>query len=127
MLLLLMLLCLLCYTGKGVHVVTVNQYLATRDSEWMGRVYTFLGLTVGLIKNDSTPVERRDAYASDLTYISNLELCFDYLRDGMESCWKKRVPMSTLQLSYCHVRVRLHFRGDSYPLVLTYRLMCVCM
>jgi len=72
-------------TGKGVHVVTVNQYLATRDSEWMGRVYTFLGLSVGLVKNDSSPEERRAAYASDLTYISNLELCFDYLRDGMAS------------------------------------------
>ena len=69
--------------GKGVHVVTVNDYLARRDSEWMGKVYRFLGLTVGLIVHDLEPEERRAAYACDITYGTNNELGFDYLRDNM--------------------------------------------
>ena len=69
--------------GKGVHVVTVNDYLAKRDSEWMGQVHTFLGLTVGCILNDMEPEERRDAYNCDITYATNNELGFDYLRDNM--------------------------------------------
>ena len=69
--------------GKGVHVVTVNDYLAERDSEWMGRIHRFLGLTVGVILNNMTPAERRDAYACDITYGTNNEFGFDYLRDNM--------------------------------------------
>ena len=69
--------------GKGVHVVTVNDYLARRDSEWMGKVHRFLGLSVGLIVHDLEPEERRAAYACDITYGTNNELGFDYLRDNM--------------------------------------------
>ncbi len=69
--------------GKGVHVVTVNDYLAKRDAEWMGQVHEFLGLKVGVILNSSTNDERREAYACDITYITNNELGFDYLRDNM--------------------------------------------
>lgn len=69
--------------GKGVHVVTVNDYLAKRDSEWMGKVYTFLGMTVGLIVHDMENDERRAAYNCDITYGTNNELGFDYLRDNM--------------------------------------------
>jgi preprotein translocase subunit SecA len=69
--------------GKGVHVVTVNDYLAKRDSEWMGQVYRFLGLTVGLIQGEMAPEERRPAYAADVTYGTNNEFGFDYLRDNM--------------------------------------------
>ncbi len=76
-----------CYlnalTGKGVHVVTVNEYLAKRDSEWMGKVYRYMGLTVGLVIPGMTPAERRVAYAADITYCTNNELGFDYLRDNM--------------------------------------------
>ncbi len=70
-------------TGKGVHIVTVNDYLAKRDSEWMGKVYRFLGLSVGLIIHDMNNDERREAYAADITYGTNNELGFDYLRDNM--------------------------------------------
>ena len=69
--------------GKGVCVVTVNDYLAKRDAEWMGAVHRFLGLTVGVVLNDSDPDERREAYNSDITYATNNELGFDYLRDNM--------------------------------------------
>ena len=69
--------------GRGVHVVTVNDYLAERDSEWMGRIHRFLGLTVGVIVNSMTPAERRNAYNSDITYGTNNEFGFDYLRDNM--------------------------------------------
>ena len=71
-------------TGKGVHVVTVNDYLARRDAEWMGRVYGFLGLTTGIIVHGLTDEQRRDAYACDITYATNNELGFDYLRDNMK-------------------------------------------
>ena len=70
-------------SGRGVHVVTVNDYLAERDSEWMGRIHRFLGLTVGVILNNMTPAERREAYAADITYGTNNEFGFDYLRDNM--------------------------------------------
>jgi len=70
-------------SGKGVHVVTVNEYLAKRDSEWMGEIHRFLGLTVGCIFQAMTPDERREAYACDITYATNNELGFDYLRDNM--------------------------------------------
>ena len=69
--------------GEGVHIVTVNDYLARRDSEWMGKVHRFLGLSVGLIVHDLEPQERRDSYACDITYGTNNELGFDYLRDNM--------------------------------------------
>jgi preprotein translocase subunit SecA len=69
--------------GRGVHVITVNDYLAERDSEWMGRIHRFLGLTVGVILNSMSPAERRVAYASDITYGTNNEFGFDYLRDNM--------------------------------------------
>ncbi len=76
-----------CYlnalTGEGVHVVTVNDYLARRDSEWMGKVYRYMGLTVGLIVPGMKPAERRVSYAADITYCTNNELGFDYLRDNM--------------------------------------------
>ncbi len=76
-----------CYlnalTGKGVHVVTVNDYLAKRDSEWMGKVYNYLGMTVGLIVHEKTSEERKEAYNADITYGTNNELGFDYLRDNM--------------------------------------------
>jgi len=71
-------------TGRGVHVVTVNDYLAKRDAEWMGRLYKWLGLTVGVIVHDLTDQERRDAYNSDISYCTNNELGFDYLRDNMK-------------------------------------------
>ncbi len=70
-------------SGKGVHVVTVNDYLAERDSEWMGRIHRFLGLKVGVILSSMTPAERREAYAADITYGTNNEFGFDYLRDNM--------------------------------------------
>ena len=76
-----------CYlnalTGKGVHVVTVNEYLAKRDSEWMGKVYRYMGLSVGLVIPGMQSSERREAYAADVTYCTNNELGFDYLRDNM--------------------------------------------
>ena len=68
---------------KGVHIVTVNDYLAKRDAEWMGEIHKFLGLTVGVVLNSMTPEERRAAYACDITYVTNNELGFDYLRDNM--------------------------------------------
>src|SRR5258708_22515327 len=70
--------------GKGVHVVTVNDYLAKRDSEWMGQIYTFLGLTVGVIVHELDDQQRKDAYACDVTYGTNNEIGFDYLRDNMK-------------------------------------------
>ena len=70
-------------TGEGVHIVTVNDYLARRDSEWMGKVYRFLGLSVGLIVHDMSSAERQQAYAADITYGTNNEMGFDYLRDNM--------------------------------------------
>jgi preprotein translocase subunit SecA len=78
-------------SGKGVHVVTVNDYLAKRDREWMGKVYEFLGLTVGVITNDIRGEERRNAYLSDITYGTNNEFGFDYLRDNMALFAKDRV------------------------------------
>ena len=69
--------------GRGVHVVTTNDYLAERDSEWMGRIHRFLGLKVGVILANMTPIERREAYAADITYGTNNEFGFDYLRDNM--------------------------------------------
>lgn len=70
--------------GRGVHIVTVNDYLAKRDTEWMGKIYRFLGLTVGCIQHDMDDFERREAYAADITYGTNNEMGFDYLRDNMK-------------------------------------------
>ena len=78
-------------SGKGVHIVTVNDYLARRDSEWMGKVYRFLGLTVGLVVNGLETDERREAYAADITYGTNNEMGFDYLRDNMVQYIEEKV------------------------------------
>ena len=78
-------------TGKGVHVITVNDYLAKRDREWMGPVYEFLGLTIGVIQHGSTPADRQIAYASDITYGTNNEFGFDFLRDNMVRSLGQRV------------------------------------
>ncbi|MCR5417027.1 MAG: preprotein translocase subunit SecA [Pseudobutyrivibrio sp.] len=84
--------------GKGVHIVTVNDYLAKRDAEWMGEVHRFLGLTVGVVLNDMTKQERQEAYKCDITYITNNELGFDYLRDNMCVYEKDLVQRG---LNYC--------------------------
>ncbi|MBQ6816479.1 MAG: preprotein translocase subunit SecA, partial [Clostridia bacterium] len=78
-------------SGKGVHIVTVNDYLAKRDSEWMGKLYRFLGLSVGLIIHGMDPEEKREAYNADITYCTNNELGFDYLRDNMVVYAEQRV------------------------------------
>src|SRR5579871_1122572 len=82
--------------GKGVHVVTVNDYLAKRDAEWMGRIYKFLGLSVGIIVHDLDDQERKNSYNSDITYGTNNEYGFDYLRDNMkfrlEDCVQRQIP-----------------------------------
>ena len=69
--------------GRGVHLVTVNDYLARRDAEWMAPLYNFLGLSVGVIQHDLAPPQRREAYNADITYVTNNEVGFDYLRDNM--------------------------------------------
>ena len=81
--------------GKGVHVVTVNDYLAKRDADWMGQVHEFLGLKVGVVLNSMTPDERRAAYACDITYVTNNELGFDYLRDNM-AIYKEQLVLRNL-------------------------------
>jgi preprotein translocase subunit SecA len=86
--------------GDGIHVVTVNEYLAQRDADWMGPVYRFLGLTVGVIKNSQTQQEKREAYACDITYATNNELGFDYLRDNLAFSLDDRVQR---QLTYAIV------------------------
>ncbi len=87
-------------TGKGVHVVTVNDYLAKRDSEWMGKLYKFLGLTVGLVISGMTPKQKKEAYAADITYGTNNEYGFDYLRDNMVI---KKEEMVQRELNYAIV------------------------
>ena len=89
-------------TGKGVHIVTVNDYLAKRDAEWMGQVHEFLGLTVGVVLNPMNSDERRAAYACDITYVTNNELGFDYLRDNM-AIYKEQMVLRDLQLSLIHI------------------------
>ena len=79
-------------TGRGAHLVTVNDYLARRDAEWMGQLYNFLGLTVGCIQHDQAPDVRREQYAMDITYGTNSEFGFDYLRDnGMATTREQQV------------------------------------
>ena len=87
-------------TGKGVHVVTVNDYLARRDRQWMGPIHEFLGLTVGYINHDMDNADRREMYAKDITYVTNNELGFDYLRDNMVISREDRVLRP---LNYCIV------------------------
>ena len=82
-------------TGRGVHVVTVNDYLAKRDAEWMGQVHEFLGLKVGVVLNDMKSDERREAYKCDITYVTNNELGFDYLRDNM-ALYKEQLVLRDL-------------------------------
>ena len=84
--------------GKGVHIVTVNDYLAKRDAEWMGSVHEFLGLTVGVVLNSMTPEERKKAYACDITYVTNNELGFDYLRDNM-AIYKEQMVLRELDFA----------------------------
>ena len=81
--------------GKGVHIVTVNDYLAKRDAEWMGRIHEFLGLSVGVVLNSMTSEERKKAYACDITYVTNNELGFDYLRDNM-AIYKEQMVLREL-------------------------------
>ena len=81
--------------GRGVHVVTVNDYLAKRDAEWMGQVYTFMGLTVGVVLNSMSSEERQEQYSCDITYVTNNELGFDYLRDNM-AIYKKQLVLREL-------------------------------
>src|SRR6476469_3081962 len=76
--------------GKGVHLVTVNDYLARRDAEWMSPIYTFLGLTVGILQNMQSYEDKRVAYASDITYGTNSEFGFDYLRDNMATALEEK-------------------------------------
>ena len=78
-------------TGQGVHIVTVNDYLARRDTEWVGQIHRFLGLSVGLIQQEMSPGERQRNYACDITYVTNSELGFDYLRDNMATDLKDLV------------------------------------
>ena len=85
-------------TGEGVLIVTVNDYLAKRDAEWMGKVHEFLGLTVGVVLNSNTPEERQKAYGCDITYVTNNELGFDYLRDNM-AIYKEQLVLR--ELKYC--------------------------
>ncbi|MEC4986625.1 MAG: preprotein translocase subunit SecA [Oscillatoria sp. PMC 1068.18] len=85
-------------SGKGVHIVTVNDYLARRDAEWMGQVHRFLGLSVGLIQSGMTPRERKQNYACDITYATNSELGFDYLRDNMATSMEEVVQRP---FNYC--------------------------
>ncbi len=82
--------------GKGVHIVTVNDYLAKRDAEWMGQVHRFLGLTVGVVLNSMTSEQRKEAYACDITYVTNNELGFDYLRDNM-AIYKEQMVLRGLE------------------------------
>jgi len=84
--------------GKGVHIVTVNDYLANRDAEWMGEVFRFMGLTVGVILNGLNNDQRREAYNCDITYATNNELGFDYLRDNMVV---RKENMVQRELNYC--------------------------
>ncbi|MFH1265214.1 MAG: preprotein translocase subunit SecA, partial [Planctomycetota bacterium] len=92
--------------GKGVHVVTVNDYLARRDSEWMGPLYMFLGLTVGVIQSGMDPGDRQRAYECDITYGTNNEFGFDYLRDNMRPAAKRDKHYDQSQQQ---VQGRLHF------------------
>ena len=86
-------------TGRGAHLVTMNDYLARRDAEWMGQLYTFLGLTVGCIQHDQPPDVRREQYACDITYGTNSEFGFDYLRDNGMATTQRAAGAARLSLS----------------------------
>jgi preprotein translocase subunit SecA len=100
-------------TGKGVHIVTVNDYLARRDSEWMGQIYRFLGMSVGVIQHEMSDQQRQDAYARDITYGTNNEFGFDYLRDNMKfdpRLWVHRIfPKRELKKDGKEVEKLFHF------------------
>ena len=104
-----------CYlnalAGHGVHVVTVNDYLAKRDAEWMGKIYGFLGLTVGVIVHDLSDEQRREAYGSDITYGTNNEFGFDYLRDNMKFDLKDMRAARPLLLHRRRSRLHPHRRS----------------
>ncbi len=87
-------------SGKGVHLITVNDYLAKRDAEWMGKLYNFLGLTVGVVVHGLSDDERQEAYGCDITYGTNNEFGFDYLRDNMKFYKEQLVQR---ELNYCIV------------------------
>ena len=93
-------------TGKGVHVVTVNDYLAKRDAEWMGKIYQYLGLTVGCIYSNMPIEDKRSAYEADITYATNNELGFDYLRDNMA---KTKDSQAQGDLAFCVVDEAIKF------------------
>ncbi|MEW5312834.1 MAG: hypothetical protein WDW38_004439 [Sanguina aurantia] len=86
---------------RGVHIVTVNDYLARRDSEWVGQVHKFLGLTVGLIQGELTPIARKAAYACDISYVTNSELGFDYLRDNLAAGASELVLREATPFNFC--------------------------
>ena len=98
-------------TGKGVHIVTVNDYLARRDSEWMGKLYRFMGLTVGLIVHGMNNEEKREAYNADITYCTNNELGFDYLRDNMVIYKEERVQRGHNFAKPCSQAYLYHRKG----------------
>ena len=88
--------------GRGVHLITVNEYLATRDAQWMGQLYNFLGLSVGVIVHGLTDQQRKEAYAADITYGTNSEFGFDYLRDNMKLSWE--ITRSVVTISRLSMR-----------------------
>ena len=105
-------------TGKGVHIVTVNDYLAKRDAEWMGQVHEFLGLTVGVVLNPMNSDERRAAYACDITYVTNNELGFDYLRDNM-AIYKEQMVLRDLQFAIIDEVDSVHIDEARTPLIIS--------
>ena len=101
--------------GKGVHVVTVNDYLAKRDAAWMGKIYEFLGLTTGVIVHGLSDTERRDMYACDVTYATNNELGFDYLRDNMKYHLNEMVQRGHHYAIVDEVELDPHRRSQNPP------------
>jgi preprotein translocase subunit SecA len=100
-------------TGRGAHLVTVNDYLARRDAEWMGQLYNFLGLTVGCIQHDQEPDVRREQYAMDITYGTNSEFGFDYLRDnGMATTREQQVQRGYYYAIVAHAAYHQRTRHD---------------
>ena len=94
--------------GKGVHIVTVNDYLAKRDANWMGQIHRFLGLSVGVVLNDYDNEKRKEAYACDITYITNNELGFDYLRDNM-AVYKEDLVQHDLLIFFIDKEIAVFF------------------
>ena len=104
--------------GKGVHVVTVNDYLAARDAEWMGAIHEFLGLKVGIVLNSMKPEERKAAYACDITYVTNNELGFDYLRDNM-AIYKEQLVLRDLHYAIIDEVVSVLIDEARTPLIIS--------